>query len=100
MTVVVYDPEWWPHVNVTGQREELCKWLRANRIDPCDVPPDAAITIEAADSGCLIRYTAHLRNDSGHKYLDTATDTVAQEERTVPLVTDPPPHWPTKENDR
>ncbi|MGC5034104.1 hypothetical protein ACPXCS_06255 [Streptomyces sp. DT190] len=102
MTRIVYEPDFWPHVCVTGQREELCEWLRANGIAPEDVSIGEEITIEPLTFGGdqVIRYTAHLRNADGHKYLDEATGEAAQEERVVPLVADPPPHWHIKETDR
>ncbi|MDX3162157.1 hypothetical protein PV369_43075, partial [Streptomyces scabiei] len=76
--------------------------LQANGIDPCDVPVDEDIVIEPLTLGGdrAIRYTAHLRNADGRKYLDEATGEAAQEERVVPLVVDPPPQWREKENDR
>lgn len=100
MVRVVYEPDWWIHINVTGQRVELCEWLRANGIDPVTVPIGAEITIEPVDGAQLIRHTAYLRDAAGHLYLDETTDDVAQEQRAVPLVTDPPPHWFIKETTR
>ncbi|MDX3507370.1 hypothetical protein PV755_00275 [Streptomyces caniscabiei] len=112
----VYDADMWPVVACSERRTELCAWLRANNINPDDVPIGEDIVIEwetynvtAHDSDApqtiegdrAIRYTAYLRNADGFKYLDEATGEPAQEERTVPLVVDPPPQWRSeKESDR
>lgn len=98
----VYDADTWPTVASSDRLPELRAWLRSNGIDPEDVTPRADITIEPLTLGGdrAIRYTALLRNAEGHKYLDEATGEAAREERTVPLVVDPPPHWRDKETDR
>ncbi|WP_200302225.1 hypothetical protein [Streptomyces adelaidensis] len=98
----VYDADTWPVVACSERLPELRDWLRANGIDPGDVPVHEDITIEPLTLGGdrAIRFTAHLRNADGCKYLDEATGEAAQEERTVPLVVEPPPQWRTeKEND-
>lgn len=103
LRVVVYQPGMWPDITVNGQREELCAWLRANGITPEDVPISAEISIEplTLGGGRAIRHTVYLRDADGRKYLDETGDEAAQEERLVPLVTEPPPHWPAyEENDR
>ncbi|MGJ5897977.1 hypothetical protein ACSCBZ_39425 [Streptomyces niveiscabiei] len=69
-----------------GPMDAVANWLRANGIDPCDVPIHGPITI---DQG-RIRYAAHLRNEAGRKYVDETTGDVAQEERTAPLKVEPP----------
>ncbi|MEH0623467.1 hypothetical protein QBA57_39640 [Streptomyces scabiei] len=98
----VYDADTWPVVACSERLPELRTWLQANGIDPCDVPVDEDIVIEPLTLGGdrAIRYTAHLRNADGRKYLDEATGEAAQEKRVVPLVVDPPPQWREKENDR
>lgn len=98
----VYDADTWPVVACSERRAELQEWLRANGIDPGDVPVHEDITIEPLtfDGGRAIRFTALLRNADGCKYLDEATGDAAREERIVPLVVDPPPHWRDKENGR
>lgn len=98
----VYDADTWPVVACSERLPELRAWLTANGINPDDVPVHEDITIEPLTLGGdrAIRFTAHLRNADGHKYLDEATGEAAQEERIVPLVVDPPPQWREKENDR
>jgi hypothetical protein len=75
-----------------GPVKAVSDWLRANRIDPCDVPIDAEIVIEreTTGGGWCIRYTALLRNSDGCLYDDPATDEAARGERTALLVADPP----------
>lgn len=99
----VYDADTWPVVACNDRlRQELQAWLRANGIDPGDVPVHEDITIEPLTLGGdrAIRHTVYLRNADGAKYLDEATGDAAQEERIVPLVVDPPPQWREKENDQ
>jgi hypothetical protein len=93
LITTVYEPAMWPRLVETGQREELCEWLRANGINPDCVPIHNEISVEtSANSTGLIQYTAYLLTADGHKYLDPETDDAAQEQRTVPLVA-PPAHW-------
>jgi hypothetical protein len=91
-TQTVYTPDMWPDLVETGRREELCQWLHANGIDPDDVPINAEISIEPTKpkGAQLIRYTVYLRDTNGRKYCGPATDDAAQEERTVPLLVQPP----------
>lgn len=98
----VYDADTWPVVACTERLPELREWLSANAIDPTDVAVHEDIVIEPLTLGGdrAIRFTAYLRNAEGRKYRDEATGEAAQEERTVPLVVDPPPQWREKENDR
>lgn len=95
--MIVYEPGMWDRMVQTGQHEELKAWLHANGIDPDDVPIHAEITIEPASrkGTQLIRHTAYLTCDHGHKYYDPATGDAAQEERTVPLVIPPPDALPS-----
>jgi hypothetical protein len=110
----VYDADTWPVVACSERLPELRAWLRANGIDPGDVPIDEDIVIEretydvtthdsvdplTVDGDRMIRYTAYLRDADGCKYLDEDTGEAAQEERVVPLVVDPPPQWREKETD-
>ncbi|MEW2167945.1 hypothetical protein AB0912_33850 [Streptomyces sp. NPDC007084] len=54
----------------------VADWLRANGIDPIDVPVDSRISIEPGVSADdrRIRYTDLLRNELGHLRHDPATD--------------------------
>ncbi|MDQ1037274.1 hypothetical protein QFZ75_003690 [Streptomyces sp. V3I8] len=99
----VYDADTWPVVACSGRLPELRDWLRANGVDPSDVPVHEDITVEPLTldgTGRVIRFTAYLRNAAGRLYLDEATGDAAREERIVPLVVDPPPQRREKENDR
>lgn len=69
-----------------GPMDAVADWLRANGIDPCDVPIHGPIAI---DQG-RIRYVAYLRNEAGRKYVDETTGDVAQEERATLLKVEPP----------
>lgn len=69
-----------------GPRAAVAAWLRANGINPDDVPVEGPITIDEQQ----IRYTAMLRNETGHHYVDDSTGEAAREARTAPLATEPP----------
>lgn len=68
-----------------GPIAAVAEWLRANGIDPDDVPIEGPITIEQGH----IHYTALLRNEDGHRYQDPGTGDAAREERTAPLTVEP-----------
>jgi hypothetical protein len=69
-----------------GPRTAVADWLRANGIDPNDVPIEGPITIEHG----RIHYAALLRNETGHRYQDPNTGDAAREERTALLKAEPP----------
>ena len=69
-----------------GPVDAVAGWLRANDIDPSDVPIDGPITIEQGH----IHYAALLRNEDGHRYVDESTGDVAWGNQTAPLKVDPP----------
>lgn len=94
--MTLYPPSMSPDFD-TEQHAELLAWLRANGIDPADVPFNSEIAIEPASrkGAQLIRHTVYLRDETGHKYLAPATGDAAQEERTVPLVIAPPDALPS-----
>lgn len=96
---VVYEPSQWPGLVQEGRHEDLRQWLRANGIDPADVPVGEEITIEPLTLGGdrAIHYTAYLRNAEGRFYRDEDTEGPAQESLTVPLTVAPPPQWRTSE---
>ncbi|MFG2699544.1 hypothetical protein [Streptomyces sp. NPDC048386] len=81
-----------PYETAYGPLTAVADWLRANGIDPADVPIDASIGIERltyAGARC-IRYTALLRSEEGRPYVDPATGRAAEEERIELLTVDPP----------
>lgn len=95
---LVYEPGMWPEFFGTDRHADFLSWLRANYIDPEDVPSEAEITVETSVDGArLIRYTAYLRNEDGAKYLDESIGEAAQETRTAPVQVEPPMHWYIKE---
>lgn len=75
-----------------GPVDALADWLRANDVEPGDVPMDSSITIEreTIDGAWCIRYVALVRNEAGRIYLDGDTGRPAEEERTAILNVDPP----------
>ncbi|NEA67538.1 hypothetical protein [Streptomyces sp. SID12488] len=75
-----------PSETAYGPIADVADWLRANGIDPNDVPHEGPITID----GQCIRYAALLRNEDGHRYVDQATGDAAREERTASLKVEPP----------
>lgn len=75
-----------PYETAYGPIAAVADWLRANDIDPNDVPIEGPITIEQGH----IRYAALLRNEDGHRYVDESTGDAAREEQTAPLKVEPP----------
>ena len=86
---VVFHPGRWRRILDLGQLPALHAWLRANGLDPHDVDK-APITVERQDDKAVVRYTAALRDADGYRYRDPVTDGAAREERTVPLLVEPP----------
>jgi len=69
-------------------------WLRANGIDPDDVPVDSELVIEDSAFGMAIRYQAYRLNEDGRRYVDPDDpDRVATENRTALLQLPPPADW-------
>lgn len=101
---IISNPDTWPTIaNDQQLRTELFDWLRANGIEPNDIPIDSTVTIEPGDCGSavrhthFIRHTAYLRNEHGRHYLadpDHPDKGAAREERTVPLIVPLPDTWP------
>jgi hypothetical protein len=78
-----------------GRVPAVQEWLRANGIEPDDVPVDADMTIEDTPDGRVIHYVANLRNDEGRVQADPFHDgKTLREQRAVPLVVEPPADWP------
>ncbi|MFF0597866.1 hypothetical protein [Streptomyces antibioticus] len=71
-------------------------WLLAHDINPADVPLDSEIVIEDSAFGLVIRYTAYLRNEDGHRYVDPdGSGFAASEDRTAILRLAPDQEWLT-----
>ncbi|MFD8384312.1 hypothetical protein ACFV2X_38320 [Streptomyces sp. NPDC059679] len=87
---LVFHPDQWGHLLEAGQLPALQDWLRANGIEPENVDRTEPITIEQRDGQPVIRCTVFLLTADGHKYRDPVTDGAAREERTVPLLVEPP----------
>ncbi|MGV9891690.1 hypothetical protein [Streptomyces sp. NPDC003395] len=80
----------WPE----DRREALRAWLRANNINPSDVPIDADLYIAAGPGGTAhIHYEAFHLNSSGQKHLNERGNEVAVEKRSIPLLVAPPAWW-------
>jgi hypothetical protein len=76
-----------------GRAEEISAWAAANSIDPDTVSTDHDLIVEDGPDGRAIRYQAYLLTLDGAKYHVDGVGT-AMEERTTPLVVEPPEHWP------
>lgn len=75
---------------------EIADWLRANHAEPNDISIDHDLTIEEQPDGSrVIHFRAFVRGDGGHVLTDaTRKGEPVTEERTVPLVVEPPEGWP------
>jgi hypothetical protein len=85
---------WGLHIS-QGRAEEISAWAAANGLEPDDVSTGHDLTVEDGPDGRVIRYRAFLRTLDGAKYHVDGQDGAASEDRTVPLVVEPPDHWPT-----
>lgn len=83
----------WNLHQAQDRADAIRNWAEANGLTPADVSAAHDLTIEDGPDGRVIRYTAYLRTDTGAKYV-TAGGGPAAEERTVPLVVEPPEGWP------
>ena len=83
---------WGMHIS-QGRAEEISGWMAANGIEPDGVSTDHDLTVENGPNYRVIRYRAYLRTLDGCKYHEDGVGP-ATEERTVPLVVEPPDGWP------
>jgi len=82
------------HLHQVERRDEaIGTWIRANGIRPRDVSVDHDIVIDGPPGDRVIRYTAFARTEGGSKYTLDGRNPVV-EERTMPLVEEPPEGWP------
>jgi hypothetical protein len=84
----------WPLHIAQGRADEISTWVAANGIEPDDVSTNHDLTVEDGPDGRMIRCRAYLRTLDGARY-HVDGQGPASEERTVPLVVEPPEHWPT-----
>ncbi|MEW2426216.1 hypothetical protein AB0911_37695 [Streptomyces nigra] len=71
--------------------KSVIEWLKANEIDPIDVPADSSLTIDEdpVQGFRIIRYTALLRNELGHIVIDKVTGQPAVCGRSARLLVEP-----------
>ncbi|WP_225080468.1 MULTISPECIES: hypothetical protein [unclassified Streptomyces] len=71
-------------------------WLRANGIDPKQVPVYSELVITDSAFGMVIRYEVHRTTPNGRLFPDPHhPDRLATQGRTALLRLPPPPDWPT-----
>lgn len=83
----------WGMHTAQGRAVEISGWVAANGIEPADVSTDHDLTVEDGTDGRVIRFQAFLRALDGCKYHVDGVGP-ATEERTTPLVVEPPDAWP------
>jgi hypothetical protein len=87
---------WEKTVGQPGGLRTVQRWLHLNGIDPEDVPLHSEMVIEDSAYGMVIRYTAYLTNEAGHRYVDPeAPEFAASEDRTAVLRVAPLAEWLT-----
>lgn len=75
------------------RREQILDWLRANGINPKDIPAKSTVAIEPGpDGGEVIRHTAYVRDGHG---IPLEAGALATEERAVPLTVPLPGRAPS-----
>lgn len=87
-TLIVSDAALWPEIqNDAFRAGEVLGWLAANGIDPRVTSAVDPVAIDTDEKGVIvgIRHTAWGGYDR--------SGIPRCEERTVPLVVDPPAHW-------
>lgn len=84
----------WPLHLAQHRADEITAWAAANGIDPNDVSTDYFLLVDYTEEPVMVRYVAHLRTLDGAKYVNERTGGPAVEDRAVPLVVEPPDHWP------
>lgn len=85
----------WPLHLVQHRADEITAWAAANGLDPDDVSTDHYLIVDDTEEPVMLRYVAYLRTLDGAKYVDERSGSPAVEDRAVPLVVEPPEHWPT-----
>ncbi|MGW7636148.1 hypothetical protein [Streptomyces decoyicus] len=90
--IVLNDAAMWPPARYSDRLQPTRDWLNSHGIDPSEVTTEQPLTVETADDGQrIIRYTVYLCGMDGHRYADpNEPNQAAREERTTPLVTEPP----------
>lgn len=74
--------------------EDLCRWLRANDVDPVQVPMDTDMTLEADNTGQRwLRFEVYAENAKGERFMNAWGTAAARDRRIVPLLADPPAWW-------
>ena len=69
-------------------------WLKANNINPSDVPIRGDLYLEPdPDGGQRIAYEAFHLDSQGHRHVDERGESAAIERRHTPLLVDPPDWW-------
>ncbi|MEV4975579.1 hypothetical protein [Streptomyces scopuliridis] len=74
------------------RREAVCSWLRANDIDPRNVPEETELRVTTeADGQRTIHYTAFVRDQSGNILVDPNDGNEAwRKARTTPCAVESP----------
>lgn len=93
MARLISSPALWQLHQVEGRTDAIRDWAQANGLNPNEVSVDHNVTIEDQPDGSVIRYWVITRNERGKVYA-LADGSPAVEERTTPLVVEPPDGWP------
>lgn len=85
----------WNLHRAQGRIEAICEWARANGLDPNEISADDDVTIEDTPDGRVIRCRVYVLSSSGSKQVaPMRSGEPLTEERTTPLVVEPPEGWP------
>jgi hypothetical protein len=70
-----------------GRYQQLLAWLRANGIEPNDIPARSTVSIvPGPDGGEAIRHTVYLRSEGGHIQASPDGSVPVTEPRLVPML--------------
>lgn len=76
---------------IRRHRSRLAEWVKANGLNPNDIPLTHPIRVEDGDDGPVIRYVAYARTEEDVQQADSIhSDEVPTVERTAPCTVPPP----------
>lgn len=72
-------------------RQQLCQWVKANGLNPHDIPDTHPLRVEEGQDGPAIRYQCFVRNEHGDKMRHPRSpDEVWTVEAITPCTIPPP----------
>lgn len=83
----------YPVIEGTDGHAEMVAWIDAQGVDHREVPVPSRATIRDG----MLTVELYALNEDGQRYVDETGENAARTSKTVPLVSDPPDCWWSKE---